>query len=337
MMLSKRKSAEELRQICPLPELMYRIGLGEHARKSARCPFHGDRHASFSLYDTPRGTQWKCHAGCGGGDEVDFLTRARGIDNGEAFSLWEKIAEGNPASFNPSPTTHASQISPPSRPTLPADFHFGSRTELETVARLRRVHFWAVATMQQNGVIGFGTVCGEPCWIVKDGAGRCAEARRMDGRPFPAFDGGSERKAHTLRGSSKSWPVGLGLGAERLRHFKRALLLEGSGDLAAGYHFAEPMGDWLPIAFLGAGVQNLHAEALELLAGKQIRIVSHVDSAGANARERLGSQLKKIPGCSVDWFDLEGLRKADGSQVKDLNDCTNLHPDDAAEMGGLLQ
>jgi hypothetical protein len=30
----------------------------------------------------------------------------------------------------------------------------------------------------------------------------------------------------------------------------------------------------------------------------------------------------------VDWFDLRDLRKADASPVKDLNDLTQLHPDD---------
>jgi len=35
----------------PLPELMSRCGLGDRARKSARCPFHDDLHNSFSVWE----------------------------------------------------------------------------------------------------------------------------------------------------------------------------------------------------------------------------------------------------------------------------------------------
>ena len=41
--------AEAKRQL-PLPALLHRLGLGEHAKKSARCPFHDDRHNSFSVW-----------------------------------------------------------------------------------------------------------------------------------------------------------------------------------------------------------------------------------------------------------------------------------------------
>jgi hypothetical protein len=41
-------------------------------------------------------------------------------------------------------------------------------------------------------------------------------------------------------------------------------------------------------------------------------------------------------GCAVDTFELEGLRRADGSPVKDLNDCTDLLPEDRVEIEGLL-
>ena len=34
----------------PLPTLMHQFGLREHAKKSARCPFHKDQHNSFSVY-----------------------------------------------------------------------------------------------------------------------------------------------------------------------------------------------------------------------------------------------------------------------------------------------
>ena len=40
----------------PLPALMHQLGLGEHAKKSARCPFHDDKHNSFSVWRNEYGS-----------------------------------------------------------------------------------------------------------------------------------------------------------------------------------------------------------------------------------------------------------------------------------------
>ena len=65
---------DEAKKKLPLPVLMHRLGVGEHAKKSARCPFHEDKHNSFSVWQRPdAGWFWKCHSGCGAGDEINFL------------------------------------------------------------------------------------------------------------------------------------------------------------------------------------------------------------------------------------------------------------------------
>jgi DNA primase len=56
----------------PLPELMAQLGLGDRVKKSTHCPFHDDRRQSFSVWNNDH-WNWKCHAGCGGGDEITFL------------------------------------------------------------------------------------------------------------------------------------------------------------------------------------------------------------------------------------------------------------------------
>jgi hypothetical protein len=72
---------------------MQQLALGEHAKKSARCPFHEDRHNSFSIWQTPNGSsRWKCHAGCGTGDEITFLEKLKGISNKEATKLFLEMA-----------------------------------------------------------------------------------------------------------------------------------------------------------------------------------------------------------------------------------------------------
>ena len=81
------------KQRLPLPELMHQLGLGEHAKKSAHCPFHDDKHNSFSIWQNPDGLwSWKCHAGCGQGDEITFLEKYHGISNKEATKLFLEMA-----------------------------------------------------------------------------------------------------------------------------------------------------------------------------------------------------------------------------------------------------
>jgi hypothetical protein len=146
-----------------------------------------------------------------------------------------------------------------------------------------------------------------------------------------------------LKGSSKQWPVGLSLPNDLNKHFNKVLLVEGSGDLPAAYHFAHEAGDWLPVAILGAG-NRIHPIAYPLLRGKRVKIVPHIDEPkegeehgeGEKAAENWAEELCGI-GCEVSKFNLKGLRKIDGSRINDLNDCTQIHTEDAAELEGLLK
>jgi hypothetical protein len=79
----------------PLPALMHREGLAAHAKKSARCPLHDDKRASFSIYKNGRGEwRFKCFSKCGSGDEIDFLAKRRGISKREAAKLFIEMAGG---------------------------------------------------------------------------------------------------------------------------------------------------------------------------------------------------------------------------------------------------
>ncbi len=83
----------EAKRRLPLPALMAQLGHGDHAKKSARCPWHDDTSASFSTYQRPDSLwAWKCHAGCGGGDEADYIAKLRGISNTEACREFIKLA-----------------------------------------------------------------------------------------------------------------------------------------------------------------------------------------------------------------------------------------------------
>jgi CHC2 zinc finger len=91
------------KQRLPLPTLMHRLGLREHAKKSARCPFHDDKHNSFSVYKNVKGEfRFKCFASCGEGDEITFLEKYHGISKKEATKLFLEMAGVNGAMPSPS-------------------------------------------------------------------------------------------------------------------------------------------------------------------------------------------------------------------------------------------
>jgi hypothetical protein len=74
----------------------------------------------------------------------------------------------------------------------------------------------------------------------------------------------------------------------------------------------------MPVCMTGASCR-IHPEALPLFRGKRVRIFGHVDAAGQSAVQKWADQLQAVQ-AEVDAFDFSGLRKSDGSSVKDLND-----------------
>src|SRR5947208_3752392 len=105
-------SIAEAKQKLPLPTLMNQLGLGEHARRSARCPFHEDKRASFSVWRSERGWFFKCHAGCGEGDEINLLESYKRISRADATKLFLEMARVNGCTphtpkYNEKPTAWA--------------------------------------------------------------------------------------------------------------------------------------------------------------------------------------------------------------------------------------
>jgi Protein of unknown function (DUF3987)/CHC2 zinc finger/Toprim-like len=93
-----RSAIAEAKHKLPLPALLHRLGLGEHAKKSARCPLHEDRHNSFSVYKNAKGEfRFKCFAGCGEGDEINFLEVSQHLSRSDATKLFLEMARVNGA------------------------------------------------------------------------------------------------------------------------------------------------------------------------------------------------------------------------------------------------
>lgn len=84
----------EAKQRLPLPQLLQQLGLDEHAKKEARCPFHHpDKQPSFSVFQKTDGTWWhRCFVGCSSGDEIDLLVKHFGISKREAIKRYLEMA-----------------------------------------------------------------------------------------------------------------------------------------------------------------------------------------------------------------------------------------------------
>jgi hypothetical protein len=59
--------------------------------------FHDDQHKSFSVFEGKDGFwYWKCHAGCGDGDEIMFFRKLKKLSLTDAMNLYLEMA-GFPA------------------------------------------------------------------------------------------------------------------------------------------------------------------------------------------------------------------------------------------------
>lgn len=332
-----RESLNDAKQRLPLPVLLSQLGLGEHACRTARCPFHEDRSPSFSIWESEQGWQWKCHAGCGGGDEISFLEIHLGTSNPEAIRTFREMARVQAAPLSPQRWEKSQR--PKCGLILPNDASPGTEADWRELANMRGLNWTTTAKASELGTLLFGTVFGLPSWILTDERRLCAEARRMDGEPFPAIGDLGKRKAHTIKGSVKSWPVGLSLREFTITDFRAVLIVEGGPDYLTAWDWTlRDAVDCLPVAFLGAGTASaIHPGALDLMKGCRVRFYPHDDPNGAGlaAVEKWATQLRAI-GATITAFSFTGLRKTDGSPVKDLNDCMFIHPADANQLEGLL-
>jgi hypothetical protein len=297
-----------------------------------RSPFREDRNPSFSVFKD--GLRWNDFATGEHGDAIEFLRKARGLTNGEAVRQFLELANGR--CLDPVPIIRAEKaIRETQKPDL-SGLREGSRAEFNALAGSRNISLKAVEIAHDMELLRFGSVKGYSSWIATDCSGWCAEARRLDRKPFPACRSAQrelpERKAHTIYGSKKTWPVGIEPQSEYRHAFDTIALVEGGPDLLAVIHFALKQNRLgiLPVAILGrsAGSQGLHPAALEKFRGFRVRIFPHNDSDGLGIAHSLrwAKQLEQL-GCKVDFFIFNGLQKGNGAPAKDLNDCVELATD----------
>lgn len=325
-----------------IPELWRLLELSGEPSRICHSPFREDRKASFSVYDD--GRQAKDFATGDHFDAIDFLGKARGIANGEAVRQFLELANGRPCTPAPISSQCRHKVEDSILPDL-SWLRDGSESELRQVANSRGLDFYAVWTAQDMGLLRFGEIRGLSSWILTDCSGRCAEGRRLNGKPYPACKTKQSelklRKAHTIFCSKKNWPVGIMPAPEYRESFEAIALVEGGPDLLAAIHFAlhQRRPEILPVAMLGRGVclHGLHPESLDRFRGRRVRIYPHDDPDGGSYQNAIvwANQLERLD-CGVDFFTFKGLRKLNGSPAKDLNDCVQLGPEQLQQLGELF-
>ncbi len=321
-----------------IPEVWQRLRLEGQPGASCRSPFRPDKNPSFSI--SKDGRRWKDFATGAGGDVIDFIATARQISTGEALKVFLELAGVPVAVKSRSPQAAASAQSATFKekatallPPLPAEHPDGIRVPLQSgreedrllLAESRHLTPEAVSLALALRTLTIAIVQGYRCWLLTDAEERLAEARRLDGMPFPECGPLGRRKAHTLRGSRKSWPLGAAV-LRRVPDFRTLLLVEGGPDYLAALHFAHELERWdvLPVAMLGRGTgAKIDPVRLELMRGRRVRIYPHADAdgGGVQSARQWAAQLH-AKGCEVDFFEFSRLHRSDGTPIKDLNDCT---------------
>ncbi|WP_397382530.1 hypothetical protein [Prosthecobacter sp.] len=329
-----------------LPQLMTRLGVPRESipmrdGQSVRCPWHrehrnGDLNPSFNVYRN--GTRAKCFTCDFNIDGPEFVQRWLSLNKRDAFKKFTDIAGAVPTSG--SATISLPALQKPQELSMPRLWPF-TEENMKQLSAVRRISEAAIAWACSQQVLFFASVCGQPSWILTDSERKIAEARRLNGEYYPSLPPLSQRKAHTVYGSSKAWPLGTSL-LRRYPQIRKVMLVEGGPDYLAAFHFLHHFGvrDVVPVAMLGRGAGKsggIDPGALCLLAGKRVRIYPHADADGGGIRSAMAwhAQLR-VHGCDVDYFTFHGLLRADGAPAKDLNDMTSLHQNTHFNFSNLL-
>lgn len=320
--VSPRDEKDDLKQRCPLPILMRHLGFGAHAVPNCKSPFRKDNKPSWGIFQRDGNWFYKDHGTDECGDELDFLAQLLRLERDKNFtllvSLYRAIAECQPMEQ----VSVAVEATGPTPPPDKSGFIAGTITQHLKLASLRGLDLDGLQWATERGILVFGNWNGFEVFGVTDQSGKVLEVRRLDGQWFAATGSLPERKSHAIKGSQKSWPVGI----EEARNCPCIALVEGLPDLLAahslvwqeqtsgGHKFIE----CAPVGMLSAS-GAISPEALPKFGGKGVVIFPHADDAGGKAAVRWRDQLQEIA-TEVLIFDMPTVSAASVEPVKDLND-----------------
>ena len=295
-------AVDEIKGRWSLDGMANHLGLHIPERGKFCSPFRADENPSCERY----GETIKDRSTGETFDVIAVFAEAKGLSNADAIRQLRETVPSLASRPKPRPEPHTLTV-----PSLEY-----TTAEAQQLADLRGlslegIEFAAVGL----GSLGFAQVAGHRSWVLTDASNRVAEGRRLDGEKYPARFSLGERKSHTLRGSCKSWPLGINPHKLSVLPGLPVMLVEGGPDyLAACDVLIQSAKEFLPVAMLGAG-QSIHAEALPFFRGRHVLILAHPDEAGQTAAKKWKSQLISA-GADVSAKQLQG---------GDLNDLVKLH------------
>ena len=273
-----------IRAACSIAWAWRTLGLPGAPAKECKSPFRTEKRASFSVYRAKDGERFFDHGTGQGGDCIDFWARAKGVSVTEA--LTELLAITGAKALNRPPE----RVFPAEGVRWPPDIREPLAEECRALGALRGLTPEAFSLAGRLGTLKVATVYGAPAWIITDALGRCAEARRLDGRLFP-----NGKKGFCLPGSRKDLPLGLKTSNAGFDQLENLLLVEGMPDYYAALQLALSSEiNFRPIAILGAGLTNLGDAAQQYLVGKKILIIPHNDTQGQAALPKWVKELYRL-------------------------------------------
>lgn len=253
----------------------------------ARCPFHEERSASFTV--------WPDHAHCYGcgwhGGIVKYVMDRWQCDYERAKEILRDRGVFSAVKVR-------KNVEQPHRekPELP-DLWPLNEDGIRALAKLRCLSPAGIRAACKTGVL-FG--CRWPqrhdshqSWCVTDSSRNVAQFRRFDGKPYQMRD----REIKSWTKGTPSWPVGAaGLATAPNPN---VIMVEGGPDFLAAYqllksvfkvgrHSLSPA--FIPVAMLGAA-NKINRDALSLFDGKRVRILRHDDEAGLKGAAQWSEQL----------------------------------------------
>ena len=283
-------------------------------------PFREDRHPSFSI--CADGKLWHDFATGDGGDVVSFVKFATGCDDAGAIRRVLELAGGIT-----SPVALAPRLGPTKPVPAPYDGLAGLDLQpptLHEVMALAELRDWptfaGLELAARRGLLRFADVKhrGDThrAWIFTDAVRQSAQARRLDGEPWPGD--GHTYKSKTLRADADH-PPGL---ADIVACDRRAVLIcEGEPDALAALLLAwvDDIADKVGVVCLTGASKPLPPAVLEKLIGRRCRVLRQTDPAGHKAA-LVWAESIHFAGIAVDLANLDGRTRADRQPIKDVAD-----------------
>jgi hypothetical protein len=313
-----RSRIEEAKARFTIPVLWRMFNLRGDPGSPCRSPFREDRSPSFSV--SKDGLHWIDFATGERGDAIEFLAKIKGFSNAEAFVELLSMVDGTTYQ----PITHDSPArTDPRRGPLKLDaLEPCSGDDLWQIGKLRSIPFAGLKLAQDRKLLfAYEDPYQGRCWLITDDARRSAIYRRLDGKRFHFREAQEDKKegpkSRNWKGSESNWPIGIA----KASGFPAIALCEGGPDFLAAFALAHvgAVESLVALVCMTGASCAIHKDALPSFRGKRVRIFGHADEAGQGAIQRWAEQLQAVE-AEVDGFFFDGLFKADGEPVKDLND-----------------